>query len=104
VRIPVSGCPSHRWSRALTGHLVNELTGHAAVGHLRLNNIVQADQIVLEGVEAAEAPYLGDILQRAVDAINDALARTDARNRPDTNVSAAKPSAIARQVQTSQVR
>ena len=75
VRVPLSGCPSERWSRALGAHLVNEFTGHTAVGHLRLNSIVQADQIVLEGVESAEAPHLGDVLQRAIDATNQTCAR-----------------------------
>src|SRR3954467_13699884 len=59
VKVRLSGSPSARWSQSLSGHLVNELTGHAAVGHLRLNNIVQGDHIVLDGVEAREAPQLG---------------------------------------------
>ena len=52
VCVRLSGCPSSRWSRALTARLGNELVGHAAVGHLRLNEIVRGDRIVLEGVEA----------------------------------------------------
>src|SRR4051795_10225784 len=70
VRIPLSGCPSRRWSRDLSARLTNELVGHEAVGHLRLNDIVQGDQLVLEGVEAREAPALADALRRAVDATN----------------------------------
>ena len=72
VRVQLSGCPSQRWSRDLAAQLSRELVGHAAVGHLRLdvNDIVQADQIVLEGVEQREAPALGDALERAVDAAN----------------------------------
>ena len=51
VRVPLSGCPSRRWSHDLKARLTNELVGHPAVGHLHLDNIVQADQIVLDGVE-----------------------------------------------------
>ena len=82
VRVQLSGCPSQRWSRDLAAQLSQELVGHAAVGHLRLNvnDIVQADQIVLEGVEQREAPALGDALERAVDAAN--RASTDAPNPP----------------------
>lgn len=72
VRVQLSGSPSSRWSRALRVNLSNELTGHAAVGHMRLNDIVQGDQIVLEGVEASEAPTLAGSLQRAVEATNQA--------------------------------
>src|SRR4051794_17918686 len=43
VRIRLSGCPSRRWSRDLSARLANELVGHPAVGHLRLNDIVQGD-------------------------------------------------------------
>jgi hypothetical protein len=47
-------------------------TGHAAVGHLRINisEIVQGDQIVLEGVERPEASALAQPLRRAIDAAN----------------------------------
>jgi hypothetical protein len=76
VRIPLSGCPSRRWSRALSARLSNELVGHAAVGHLRLNDIVQGDELVLEGVEAEEARPLAGALRRAVDATNAACAAT----------------------------
>ncbi len=70
VRVRLSGCPSRRWARALGGRLVNELVGHAGVGHLRLNDIVQGDQIVLEGVEATEARAIAAALGRAIDATN----------------------------------
>jgi hypothetical protein len=70
VRIQLSGCPSARWSRALRVNLSNELVGHVAVGHMRLNDIVQGDQIVLDGVEASEAPTLAGSLRRAVEATN----------------------------------
>ncbi len=72
VRIPLSGCPSSRWSHDLSARLTNELVGHQAVGHLRLNDIVQGDQLVLEGVEAGEAPALAEALRRAVGATNEA--------------------------------
>ena len=83
VRVQLSGCPSPRWSRDLAARLSGELVGHAAVGHLRLNvnDLVQTDQIVLEGVEASEAPMLGGALERAVDATNRASA-PDAPNPP----------------------
>jgi len=72
VRVRLSGCPSRRWSRDLAARLSRELVGRPAVGHLRLNvnDIVQADQIVLDGVEQRDAPALGDALQRAIDAAN----------------------------------
>jgi hypothetical protein len=72
VRIALSGRPSRRWSRDLSARLSNELVGHAAVGHLRLNHIVQGDELVLEGVEACEARALAEALRRAVDATNQA--------------------------------
>jgi hypothetical protein len=70
VRIPLSGCPSRRWSLDLAARLANELVGHRAVGHLKLNDIVQGDQLVLDGVEEAEAPLLSDALARALEATN----------------------------------
>src|SRR3954463_7333785 len=70
VRIPLSGCPSRRWSRDLSARVANQLVGHPAVGHLRLNEIVQSDHIVLEGVEEREARLLSDPPARAVTATN----------------------------------
>jgi hypothetical protein len=70
--VPLSGSPSGRWSRDLSARLTTELTGQAAVGHLRLNDIVQGDHIVLEGVEERETQTLADALQCAVDATNNA--------------------------------
>lgn len=80
VRVPLSGTPSPRWSRALAAHLANELTGHAAVGHLQLNDVVQGSDVVLEGVEEPEAPVLGECLLRAVAAANACL--QDVREPP----------------------
>lgn len=74
VRVRLTGCSSRRWSRDVSARLASELVGHAPVGHLRLNELVQGDQIVLEGVEESEAPALAAALERAVDATNQAPA------------------------------
>lgn len=95
VRIPLSGCPSRRWSRDLSARLTNELVGHPAVGHLRLNNIVQGDHIVLEGVEEREAPLLSNALARAVAATN-AQCPTDPE--PAANVAQPRADAIAGEI------
>jgi hypothetical protein len=98
LRVPLSGSPSPRWSRDLSARLSNELTGHAAVGHLRLNDIVQGDHIVLEGVEAREAPNLADALRRAVDAANQACATAERPSPAAPNVTQGEAREIARQV------
>src|SRR3954452_24922664 len=90
VRIRLSGCPSQRWSRDLSARLTNELVGHPAVGHLRLNHIVQGDHIVLEGVEDREAPLLSKALARAVAATNAECAAD-----PETPANPAQPRADA---------
>jgi hypothetical protein len=74
VRIRLSGYPSRRWSRDLGARLTNELVGHSNIGHLRVNvnDIVQGDEIVLDGVEDREAPAIASALQRAVDGANHA--------------------------------
>jgi hypothetical protein len=95
VRVQLSGCPSGRWSTVLSANLYKQLLGHAAVGHLRLDEIVQGDEIVLDGVEESEAPTLAGTLQRAVDDTNKACTReTD----PTANVAQEDADAIARQV------
>ena len=101
VRVQLSGFPSHRWSRNLGGRLTNELAGHAAVGHLRMNidELVQGDQIVLDGVEAHEAPALGDALRRAVDGANRATTE-EADHAP--NVPQREANDIARQISLSE--
>ena len=101
VRVQLSGCPSRRWSHDLAARLSQELVGHAAVGHLRLNvnGIVQADEIVLDGVEQREAPALGDALEQAVDAAN--RASTGAPN-PPTNMARKKADSIARTLEVHQ--
>ncbi len=82
VRVPLSGCPSGRWSRDLSARLTTELVGHPAIGHLRLNDLVQGNEIVLEGVEEREAPLLSGPLRRAIDATNAACA-DDPHPRPN---------------------
>src|SRR3954464_4968470 len=82
VRIALSGYPSRRWSLDLSARLVNELVGHHSVGHLRLNEIVQGDQLVLEGVEEPEAPLLSAALERAIDATH-AACRLGPGSRPN---------------------
>jgi hypothetical protein len=97
VRVPLSGRPSRRWSDAFGGHLVTELTGHAGVGHLRINvdEIVQGDQIVLEGVEPAEASALAEPLRRSVDAANRA---TNAEPNLPRNVTQREANSVAAQI------
>jgi hypothetical protein len=94
--VPLSGSPSGRWSRDLSARLTTELTGQSAVGHLRLNDIVQGDQIVLEGVEEREAPSLADALQRAVDATNNAC--EDRIEQPNENMPRDTADAIAHRI------
>ena len=95
VRVQLSGCPSSQWSHALRVNLSNELVGHAAVGHMRLNDIVQGDQIVLDGVEASEAPTLAGSLQRAVEATNQAGI---GGQNPTANVAQEEADAVAHQI------
>jgi hypothetical protein len=96
LRIPLSGSPSRRWSRDLSARLTTEFTGHAAIGHLVLNDVVRGQEIVLEGVESAEAPNIAGAVERAVDATNQACA-----DEPDGTTSEtlqAEADAIARTV------
>ena len=97
VRVRLTGYPTRRWSRDLGARLIGELAGHSAVGHLRLNvnDIVQGDQIVLEGVERCEAPALGHALQRAVDAANHKATRSA---KPNTNMTQREANAVAREL------
>jgi len=75
VRARLSGCPSRRWSSAVSTRLASELVGRAAARHLRTDELVQGDEIAIQGVAASEAPALADALQRAVDATNQASAQ-----------------------------
>ena len=99
VRMPLSGTPSPRWSRALSAQLANELTGHAAVGHLQLDEVVQGCELVLEGVEEREAPALGDCLMRAVEAAN-ACVPEHREAGPPTNMPPTEADRIAVMVST----
>jgi hypothetical protein len=94
--VPLSGSPSGRWSRYLSARLTTELTGQPAVGHLRLNDIVQGDQIVLEGVEEREASNLADALRRAVEATNKAC--EDRAEHPNENMPRDAADAIAQRM------
>ena len=95
VRVPLSGCPSARWSHDLSARLATELVGHPAIGHLRLNDIVQGDQIVLEGVEEREAQLLSEALRRAIEATNAACTVDPS---PGGNVPQPEADAIAHKV------
>ncbi len=98
LRIPLSGSPTPRWSRDLSARLTVEVTGHAAVGHLRVNDIVQGQEIVLEGVEAGEAASIAGAVERSVDATNAACEDLD----QSENVPRAEAEAIANEVGASQ--
>ena len=97
VRVPLSGAPSADWSRVLSAHLVTELTGHRAVGHMHLDNVVRGSEIVLDGVEEPEADCLGPVIARAVAAANHASRRSDVEPQP-CNVAAGDAERIARKV------
>jgi hypothetical protein len=70
VRIPLDTAPSPRWSNALASALMTGLVGHPAVGHLRLDHVVQGAEIVLDGVEPLEAELLGPVLLQAIESAN----------------------------------
>lgn len=97
IRVRLSGVPSRRWCHAFAGRLVTELAGHTPVGHLRINRneIVQGDQIVLDGVERSEAPALAEPLRRAIYAANQAA---DAEPHPGRNASQREADAVAGQI------
>ncbi len=101
LRFPLSGSPSPRWSRDLRARLAVELTGHAAVGHLRLNEIVQGQEIVLEGVESDEASNIAGAVERAVDAANSDRADSNDTDQRQ-NVAQTEADAIAREVGATQ--
>jgi hypothetical protein len=101
MRFPLSGSPSPRWSRDLSSRLVLELTGHAAVGHLRLNEIVQGQELVLEGVESGEASSIAGAVERAVDAANDDCA--DGKDADQSQkIQQAEADSVAQEVRMSQ--
>jgi len=92
VRIALSGYPSRRWSLDLSARLVNELVGHHSVGHLRVNDLVRGNELVLEGVEEPEAPLLSGALARALDATN---AECEPAASPRPNLSQGEADTIA---------
>jgi DNA-directed RNA polymerase subunit RPC12/RpoP len=84
VRIRLSGFPSRQWSHDLGARLTRELVGHPSTAHLRVNveDLVQGDEIVLDGVEDQDAPGLANAIRCAVDAANRAHA-ADADRPPN---------------------
>jgi hypothetical protein len=74
VRVQLSGCPSRRWARDLGARLTRELVAHPGTAHLTVNidELVQGDEIVLQGVEDRETRSLAEAIRRAVDAANQA--------------------------------
>jgi hypothetical protein len=70
VRLPLDSAPTPHWSDAMSSRLAVSLTGHAAIGHLKLNHLVQGREIVIEGVEPAEAEQLGPVLRAAIESAN----------------------------------
>jgi hypothetical protein len=94
VRVKLSGCPSRRWSRDLGARLTRELVGHPSAAHLLVNvdDLVQRDEIVFDGIEDRGMPGLADALRRAVEAAN----RADAKG-PDRapNVTQGEADAVA---------
>jgi hypothetical protein len=101
VRVPLDSPPSARWSTALTAQLAVALTGHPAVGHLRLNGVVQGAELVLEGVETPEAGLLGPVLRNAIEAANRACVSEDERQPGRANMDPARAEEIARAVSSS---
>jgi hypothetical protein len=98
VFIPLDAAPSKQWTRAMTVHLASELTGHPGVGHLRLNDVVQGSDIVLEGVEPSEAELLGPVLKRAIDAANRVCASDGDGVADHPNMSQEEADRLARSV------
>jgi hypothetical protein len=95
IHIALTGTPSPQWSRGLGAHLMTELTGHAAVGHMRLNEVVQGADIVLEGVSAPQASALGPALVSAVEEANRCAEEGDRRPQPPCNMSQEEANRIA---------
>jgi len=77
LRVQLSGRPSRRWTRDMGARLTRELVGHPSAAHLHVNvdQLVQGDEIVLDGVEDRDTAGLAGALRRAVDAANRADAQ-----------------------------
>ena len=101
VRIVLDAPPTPRWSEALAVHLAAGLTGHPAVGHLTLNNVVQGAEIVLDGVEREEAELLGPVLREAIEAANRACENVDDGTPSRPNMDPAEAENVARTVMSS---
>jgi hypothetical protein len=97
IRLPLDAAPSPRWSKAFAAHLATDLVGHASVGHLRLDTVVQGAEIVLEGVEPAEAEALGRVVRTAIDETNQA-APDDDGPKPPFSMPPAEAEGVARAV------
>ena len=95
IRIPLTGTPSPRWSQVMTARLTTALVGHPAVGHLELGSAIQGADIVLEGVETAEAGRLGQALMAAIRAANHDGAERGHTAHDDANMSQEEADAIA---------
>jgi hypothetical protein len=97
VRVQLSGRPSRRWARDFGAWLTKELVGHPGTAHLCVNvdELVQGDEIVLDGVEDREARGLADAVHRAIDGANRAEVDKTAR-RP--NVSQGEADVVASHV------
>lgn len=98
VRVPLDSPPSPRWTRAFTGRLMTELVGCSAVAHLRLDEVVQGADIVLDGVEATDAEKLGPALRTAVAAANEASGRDDGKPSAPMNMEQSAADEVARAV------
>lgn len=99
IRIPLSGTPSPHWSRCLIDHLTTALTGHAAVGHMRLNELVQGHELVLDGVTAPHASALATALLEAVENTNRCAEAREDDHRPPANMSRQEAAAIASELE-----
>jgi len=74
VRIPLSGTPSPHWAELFTSALTQGLIRHPGASRVRLKRVVQGGELVLEGVQDANAGELGSALRAAVGSAN---ARSD---------------------------
>jgi hypothetical protein len=94
IRVQLSGRPSRRWSHDLCARLAIELVRHPAATHLcmKADELVQGDEIVLEGVEDRDPTTLANAVRRAVDAANRACAAEIDRA---PNVSQSEADAVA---------
>jgi hypothetical protein len=97
IRVPLDTAPTPRWSDAMAARLATSLSGHAAVGHLKLNQLVQGGDIVIEGVEPAEAEQLGPVLLEAIEAAN-RICDGDAIAEEPRNMAQAQADDVARSV------